>query len=341
HPGPLMYTKIFLRLEPLGLELVAAAARQAGHEIKLIDLQVEDHPAFFRLTDAWRPDVILFSCNYLANIPEIVDLAKATKARLPRTVVCVGGHSASFVGKAIIEHGEGAIDCVLRGEGEACMPPLLAAIETGADLAAVPGAVTADGEGPPPGFVHSLDTLLPARHLLRHRRKYFLGILDPCASIEFSRGCPWDCSFCSAWTFYGRSYRLVSPERVVEDLQRIKEPGAFIVDDVCFVHEKHGMELGDAVAHAGIKKPYYLETRGDVLLRNKEVFRFWKKLGVQYMFLGLEAIDEEGLLKYRKRVPLGRNFEPLEFAGSLGVHVAINLIADPGWDHERFGSLRG
>ena len=38
HPGPLMYTKIFLRLEPLGLELVAAAARQCGHEIKLIDL---------------------------------------------------------------------------------------------------------------------------------------------------------------------------------------------------------------------------------------------------------------------------------------------------------------
>ena len=40
HPGGLMYTKIFLRLEPLGLELVAAAARAAGHEVRLIDLQV-------------------------------------------------------------------------------------------------------------------------------------------------------------------------------------------------------------------------------------------------------------------------------------------------------------
>ncbi|TMJ58480.1 MAG: hopanoid C-3 methylase HpnR, partial [Alphaproteobacteria bacterium] len=96
HPGPLMYTKIFLRLEPLGLELVAAAVRQAGHEVRLIDLQVENHPAFFRLADAWRPEVLLFSCNYLANIPEILDLAKAVKARLPRTVICVGGHSASF-----------------------------------------------------------------------------------------------------------------------------------------------------------------------------------------------------------------------------------------------------
>ncbi len=340
HPGPLMYTKIFLRLEPLGLELVAASARAAGHEVRLIDLQVESHAAFLRLIAEWRPQVIAFSCNYLANVPEIVDLAKAAKARLPGTVVCVGGHSASFVAKAIIEHGAGAVDCVLRGEGEAGLPLLLAAIEAGADLASTPGVVTAAGEGPPPGFVHSLDTLLPARDLLRHRRKYFLGILDPCASIEFSRGCPWDCTFCSAWTFYGRSYRLISPERVVEDLRRVREPGIFIVDDVAFIHESHGMELGEAVARAGITKQYYLETRGDVLLRNKEVFRFWKRLGVAYIFLGLEAIDEEGLLKYRKRVPLGRNFEALEFARSLGIHIAINLIADPDWDHERFRIVR-
>src|SRR5437016_9213607 len=167
HPGPLMYTKIFLRLEPLGLELVAAAARASGHEVRLIDLQVESHAAFARLVAEWRPDLIAFSCNYLANVPEIVDLAKRAKALLPRTVICVGGHSASFVAPAIIEHGRGAIDCVLRGEGEAGLPPLIAAIEAGADLAtadllATPGVVTEAGEGPPPGFVHSLDTLLPA-----------------------------------------------------------------------------------------------------------------------------------------------------------------------------------
>jgi hopanoid C-3 methylase len=340
HPGPLMYTRIFLRLEPLGLELVAAAVRRAGHEVALIDRQVESHRDFFAWVERWRPDAILFSCNYLANVPEIVDLAKGAKAKLPRSTICVGGHSASFVADALIQHGEGAIDCVIRGEGEAAVPALLAAIGAGGDLAAVPGAVTATGQGPAPGFVHSLDDLLPARDLLRHRRKYFLGVLDPCASIEFSRGCPWDCSFCSAWTFYGRSYRVMSPERIVEDLKSIREPGVFIVDDVAFIQERHGMELGEAIARAGIQKRYYLETRGDVLLRNKEVFTFWKQLGVAYMFLGLEALDEEGLVKYRKRVPLGRNFAALEFARSLGVHIAINLIADPDWDHERFRIVR-
>jgi hopanoid C-3 methylase len=340
HPGPLLYTKVFLRLEPLGLELVGAAARAAGHAVRLLDLQVEDHHAYFRTVERWRPDAAAFSCNYLANVPEIVDLAKATKTRFPNIFVCVGGHSASFTAAAIIAHGEGAIDCVVKGEGEAAMPLLLAAIEGGRDPVTVPGVVTASGEGPPPAFVHSLDALSPARDLLRHRRKYFIGTLDPCASIEFSRGCPWDCSFCSAWTFYGRSYRLVGTDRIVEDLRSIREPGVFIVDDVAFIHEHHGIEVGEAIARAGIKKRYYLETRGDVLLRNKEAFRLWQRLGLKTMFLGLEAIDQEGLAKYRKRVSLDRNFEAVEFARSLGINVAVNLIADPDWDHERFRIVR-
>ena len=342
HPGPLLYTKVFLRLEPLGLELVAEAARRAGHQVQLIDLQVENHAAYHRLVAEWRPDCIAFSCNYLANIPEIVDLAKETKAVLPRVFICVGGHSASFTAHAIVEHGDGAIDCVLKGEGEVGIVELLEAMSGGdrSEIAKVPGAVTAEGEGPPPTFVHDLDTLRPARDLLRHRNKYFIGILDPAASIEFSRGCPWDCSFCSAWTFYGRSYRLISPERVIDDLASIKERGAFNVDDVAFIQEKHGFAIGEAIAKKGIRKNYYLETRGDVLLRNKEVFQFWKTLGLEYIFLGLEAIDDDGLRKYRKRIPLGRNFEALEFARTLGIKVAINLIADPDWDEARFATIR-
>ena len=58
------------------------------------------------------------------------------------------------------------------------------------------------------------------------------------------------------------------------------------------------------------------------------------------MFLGIEAIDEDGLRKFRKRIPLGHNFEALEFARSLGIEVAINIIADPDWDKERFRVVR-
>jgi hopanoid C-3 methylase HpnR len=341
HPGPLLYTKVFLRLEPLGLEVVAEAVRKAGHAVRLIDLQVEAHKDYHAIVADWQPNLIAFSCNYLANVPEIVELAKATKAALPHSTICVGGHSASFTAYALLEHGQGAVDCVLKGEGEASIAKLLEAVEQDRRaLTCVPGIVTSHGEGPAPSFVHSLDEIRPARDLLRHRRKYFIGLLDPCASVEFSRGCPWDCSFCSAWTFYGRSYRLVSPDRAVDEISSIAEPGVFIVDDVAFIHSRHGFAIGEGIARRGIRKRYYLETRGDVLLKNKEVFQFWKKIGLRYIFLGLEAIDEEGLQKFRKRVPLGRNFEALELARSLGIKVAINLIADPDWDEERFATVR-
>jgi hopanoid C-3 methylase HpnR len=341
HPGPLMYTKIYLRLEPLGLELVASAVRARGHRVTLLDLQAESNDGYVRLLQEKRPDVVGLSCNYLANVPEIVGLAKLAKQLLPACAVFVGGHSASFVAHALLDHADGAIDCVLKGEGEPVVGLLLAALEgERKDLALVPGVVTATGEGPPARMLEDLDDYQPARDLLRHRKKYFIGVLDPCASIEFTRGCPWDCSFCSAWTFYGRSYRARSPEAIVDDLSRVREPGVFIVDDVAFIQAKQGLAIGEAAARRGITKRYYLETRGDVLLRNKEVFQFWKRLGLAYMFIGIEAIDEEGLALHRKRISLSKNFEALEFARSLGITVAINLIADPSWDRRRFEVVR-
>src|SRR5262245_4999542 len=157
HPGLLLYTRVFLRLEPLGLELVAQAARRARHVVKIIDLQVETQADLGRMLSDFAPDMVAFSGNYLANIPEIVDLAKLVKAALPHCFVCVGGHSASFTARAIVEHGDGAVDCVLKGEGEAGIVKLLEAIEGDRDaVSKAPGVVTADGDGPPPHFVHSL-----------------------------------------------------------------------------------------------------------------------------------------------------------------------------------------
>ncbi|HEU5094835.1 MAG TPA: hopanoid C-3 methylase HpnR [Reyranella sp.] len=340
HPSGLMYTEVYLRLEPLGLERVAAACRKAGHEVRLLDLQVFRRRHFQRMLVDWRPDAIGFSLNYLANVPEVIDLARLARDLLPDALVFVGGHSASFTAHQILWHAQGAIDCVAKGEGEEIAPAILAARTGRQALGALPGVITDAGEGPPPRMIGSLDETLPARDLLRRRHKYFIGVLDPCASVEFSRGCPWNCAFCSAWTFYGRSYRKVSPAVVGEDLARLREPGVFIVDDVAFIHAEHGHAIADEVEKRRIRKKYYLETRCDVLLKNKEVFARWKKLGLSYMFLGVEAIDEEGLRRHRKRVSLGKSFEALDYARSLGIAVAVNIIADPGWDEARFDAVR-
>jgi magnesium-protoporphyrin IX monomethyl ester (oxidative) cyclase len=58
------------------------------------------------------------------------------------------------------------------------------------------------------------------------------------------------------------------------------------------------------------------------------------------MFLGMEALDEEGLNLFRKRVSRDENMQALECARTLGITVAINLIVDPDWDEKRFADVR-
>ncbi len=339
HPSPLLYSEIFLRLEPLGLERVAGAARQAGHEVRIVDLQVLPHAELMRELVAFQPEAVGISLNYLANVPEALDISAEVKSFIPQCFVFFGGHSVSFIAEEVLIQARGTVDVIIRGEGETAIGPLLAAVRDGG-LDTVPGAVSAQGRGPAPVAMHSIDFPRPARDLMRHRRRYFIGELDPCASIEFSRGCPWDCSFCSAWTFYGRGYRKASPPSAADELASIREPNVFIVDDVAFIRPEHGDAIAAEVERRRIRKRYYLETRSDVLLRNTEVFRRWSRLGLSYMFLGIEAIDAEGLDLYRKRVSPDDNFRALEAARRLGITVAINLIVDPAWDAGRFRLVR-
>lgn len=76
HPSALMYTRVFLRLEPLGMELVAGAARSAGHDVQILDLQAETHEDYWKMLDEFQPDVVCYSGNYLANVPEILDRSR-------------------------------------------------------------------------------------------------------------------------------------------------------------------------------------------------------------------------------------------------------------------------
>lgn len=126
----------------------------------------------------------------------------------------------------------------------------------------------------------------------------------------------------------------------MEDLARVREPGVFLVNDVAFIEPEHGMAIGREIERRRITKEYYLETRCDVLVRQPEVFRYGKRLGLNYMVLGIESIDEEGLKAFRKRSTTDVNIRAVELARQLGLSVAVNLIVDPAWDERQFATVR-
>ena len=105
HPSPLMYSEIFLRLEPLGLERVAQAVRMAGHDVRIIDLQTFSHAELYSEFARFRPNAVGISLNYLANVPEVIDLAtlkpydeQTVLGSIAKTGRCVIVHEAARTG---------------------------------------------------------------------------------------------------------------------------------------------------------------------------------------------------------------------------------------------------
>ena len=338
HPGPLMYTKIFLRLEPLGLELVAQSARRAGHEVRLIDLQVESHRAFFRLIDAGGRISIAFSCNYLANIPEIVDLAQGAKGAAA-AIVHLRRRAQRVVHRQRDPRawrGRDRLRAARRGRSRRCRC-LLAAIEAGDDLAARAGR----GHRRRRGAAARLSSI---RSTSCCRRATCCAI-----AANISSACSTPAPRSSSRAAAPGIARSAAPGRFMAAATgwsarsgssricgSIREPGVFIVDDVAFVQEQHGLEIGEAIARAGIRE--------ELLPGNARRRAAAQQGGVPLLEEARHVLHvpraggdrRRGPAKYRKRVPLGRNFEALEFARSLGINVAINLIADPDWDREQF-----
>ena len=200
--------------------------------------------------------MIAFSCNYLANIPEIIDAREGDEGapaghfrlrrRAQRLVRRRGDPRTRR--KAL-----STACCAARARpGFRCCSPRSRA---GGDLADVPGVVTADGEGPPPGFVHSLDDAAAGARPAAPSPTNISSACSTRAPRSSSRAAVRGIARSAApgpstAAATGWSARSGS----IEDLRAIREPGVFIVDDVAFVHERHGFELGEAVARAGIKK---------------------------------------------------------------------------------------
>ena len=100
------------------------------------------------------------------------------------------------------------------------------------------------------------------------------------------------------------------------------------------------MAIGEAIARSGIRKHYYLETRGDVLLRNKEAFRLWKRLGLNTCSSASRRSMRRGCGSSASGSRSAAISRLSNSPARSAINVAINLIADPDWDHERFNSVR-
>ncbi len=341
------FTKI-LMVEPLGLECVSAALKLHGHEVHLVDLRLERPSALVNHLRVWRPGAVGISCGFTTDVYSSLETARLVRAVLPQATVVVGGHHASLIPGDFLFAGS-PVDAVVIGEGEWAALELADALERGDDPGSVPGVMTLanreTGFTPRP-LVRELDALpLPDRRLsARYRRWYHHGFASPSACLETSRGCPFDCNFCSIWVFYQRRARRRSAEYIIEDLGQVKALGethVFFTDDIAFLQRDAYETLGREIQRAALAMDYSCETRADLVVRYRDLFRLWKAIGLNTIFLGVERIDEAGLAAVRKRTKGGAhtNLEAIRILQAEGITPMTSLITDPSWDEKDFDRL--
>jgi hopanoid C-3 methylase len=331
----------FFRVEPLGLEYVAAALRQAGHEPEIVDLRFgHGIRSWVRRT---RPSIVGISCMHALEYGQVLEAAREVRRAASEAFVLAGGHAAAAY-PAPLETGD--LDAICVDDGEEVIPALADALAFGRPVTDVPALRlrTRAGWVSTPALADrtGLDRVpLPARDLVeRDRNRYHCLLFKPVWLVETARGCPFRCNFCSVWQLYGRSFRERSVGAVVEDLASVGD-SVFIADDLFWNHPARSLELAQALKKRGVKKRWLLvQTRTDIVCRDPGLLDAWRPIAKDFdIFFGLEAASDDGLDHVVKDNDVVASVEAARISRSMGYGVTGNFLVDPDWREEDFRQL--
>lgn len=301
-------------LPPLGLITVAAILPQTW-EMKLVDRNIR---AVTEEEWAWA-DIVLFSGMIVQKTDLLSQIAEAKQRG---KLVAVGGPYATSVPEEI----EGA-DFLVLDEGEITLPEFVKALERGETQ----GIFRTDEK---PSVT---ETPIPRYDLLE------LDAYDS-MSVQFSRGCPFQCEFCDIIVLYGRKPRTKTPEQLLKELDYLYElgwrRGIFMVDDN-FIGNKRNVKLllkELKVWQQQHQYPFRFNTEASVdLAQDEELMELMVDCYFDAVFLGIETPDEESL-KLTKKFQNTRNSleDTIDTLIRAGIRPMAGFII--GFDGEKRGS---
>jgi radical SAM superfamily enzyme YgiQ (UPF0313 family) len=326
-------------VEPLGLEAVAGAL--PGHRIRILDLRLENQLA--QVAKEFKPDFCGINCSFTIDVYQSREIASILKSWNPNLPVFIGGHHASLSPE---DFNTPDIDGVVIGEGEMALRDLIQTLEAKGDLKSLPGLALnlPDGifltpERPP--FMNMDELPIPNRKLTqRYRKHYYLGFQKPFAIMETARGCPYRCEFCSVWKFFQGKCRMRSPERVLAEIESIKEKFVFLADDNFLMSVPRAKKIAQMILDRRIRKRFTFQARSDSIVQHPEIIPLLKKAGFWKVFIGFEKIDEEDLRALNKHNSVQNNEEALKILRAHNMEVIAAFIIDPSFQVKDFRRLR-
>jgi radical SAM superfamily enzyme YgiQ (UPF0313 family) len=237
-----------------------------------------------------------------ATAPQAYRIADHFK-RMGKTVI-MGGPHVTFLPEEALGHA----DYVNLGEGEESMPLLLKALEEKTPLREVPNLEFME-DGKPvrtekKPFSAPLDSLpFPDFSLVNYggRKRLFTPFRKMIIPIQTSRGCPFDCTFCSVTGMFGKRYRFRSTESVIRELEQYdhRKHKIFFYDDNFTANKTRAKELLRAMIERGFKFKWSTQVRSDVA-KDPELLDLMYKAGCNILYIGFESVDPVALAAMKK-----------------------------------------
>jgi radical SAM superfamily enzyme YgiQ (UPF0313 family) len=334
----------FFRIEPLGMEYIAAALERDGHAVTVADLRFSR--PLQQVIRSTRPDLVGIAAMHALESDEVMDLVRHVRRLSAEVPIVIGGHTAAAYPDPFMSPDVAA---VVIDDGEQALPRVCQALARGASLDGVPGLVIPDREGGSVRTAGDKGTLvldevpLPARHHVAPWRKQYACLAHrPAWLVETARGCPFRCSFCSIWRLHERAVRERSIDSVCQDMATVGDH-IFIADDLFWYHPARSLALAQELRKRRIRKQWILvQSRVDTVARNPELLEAWRPIAQDFdIFFGLEAATNEGLTGLTKDATVDQTAKGVETARHYKYGVTGNFVIDPAWGEADFERLWG
>jgi anaerobic magnesium-protoporphyrin IX monomethyl ester cyclase len=335
----------------LSIGYVAAYAVSRGHNVEAIDMFTWPWEKVTDFITKSHPDIIALACSHSSDRGSAYNVARFVKEQSSNIKVVFGGHHSSAMAEQIVRNLP--VDVVVVGEAEETFEELISAWEGGGEIHEIKGLVFMEGDTlvettrrPP---LQNLDILpFPIReeipknrtiattfpsqlHHLKFKGKSIGSRIF--ASMSTSRGCPYKCQFCSVTTFWGASWRMRSPQNVVDEIEQLVENHGVqhihFLDDIFTITPQRVIEICKEINRRGIGVTWNNMTRVDSV--NEDLAHWMRESGCVWTSFGIETGDDMVMKNIKKELNNERIIRAFDIFKNQGIPtVALMMVGNPG-----------
>lgn len=319
---------------PLALLHLAAPLVERGYEVRIVDSAVSADPVGDVLAHCEGATCFGVSMVTGPMITQGVEAARRVRERFPRLPIVAGGWHASILPEQTLR--SPLFDAVVKGQGEITFLEMVERYAGGErDLAGINGSIYKRGSE----IVWNGDrgytdiNALPRRpfHLVD-----FEAYARKCHGTRWilyctSHGCPWDCSYCSNASVYGRNWKPLLAETAVQEMaeltRRYRLSVVDIIDDNYLVRRDRALDIAERLIREDLGIAYYMQTRTDQVDRlSDDELETMARSGLKRVFFGLESGSVKVMRSVNKRLDLETAYRTAARFRRVGIRPSFNLI---------------